>query len=262
MELIEESLIKNDKIIEKLINKSVEEGGNGHPNNRDIFNKNTKKGSTQLGQYGIIKSIFEKIDTTNKYYVEFGAKNGTTLSNTADLRIHDKWVGLLLEGKGQNNPSINLHGNTWVTKDNINEIFKKHEVPTVFDLLSIDIDSNDYWVWKALKYEPRVVLIETNPGISNEYPVTIQENHQQVSQGYFGANLHAFYDLAKSKGYELVTTLRWDAFFVKREEFSKLEIPHISKKECIDKYFHPAKFWLKLKSNKKWVHLKNNKYNI
>lgn len=257
MELIEESLIKNDKIIEKLINKSVEEGGNGHPHNRDIFNKNTKKGSTQLGQYGIIKSIFEKIDTTNKYYVEFGAKNGTTLSNTFDLRTKDNWEGLLLEGESTHNPSINLHGDTWVTKDNINTLFKKHDVPPVFDLLSIDIDSNDYWVWKALEYNPRIVIIETNPGISNKYPVTIQENQQQVSKGYFGANLHAFYDLAQSKGYELVTTLRWDAFFIIKEEFYKLGISPIGKKECIDKYFHPAKFWLKRKSNKKWVHLKN-----
>jgi len=259
MRLIEESLIKNDKIVKELINKHTQEGGNGHPNIKDIFNTNTQKGHSQLGQYGVIKSIFKKIGVTNKYYVEFGAMNGSHLSNTADLRIHEGWGGLLLEGASGSIPNINLHGNTWVTKDNINELFKTHNVPHIFDVLSIDIDSNDYWVWKALNYAPRLVVIETNPGISNEYPVTIQENEQNVGEGYFGANLHAFYDLAKSKGYELVTTLRWDAFFIKKEEFSKLGIPLISKKECILKYFHPAPFFLKVKSNKKWINLENKK---
>jgi len=259
MKLIEESLIKNDKIIKELKNKAAQEGGKRHPNTKDIFNSNTQKGHSQLGQYGVIKSIFKKLEVTNKYYVEFGAMNGTSLSNTADLRIHEGWSGLLLEGTSQSMPNINLHGNTWVTKDNINEIFKKHNVPHIFDVLSIDIDGNDYWVWEALNYAPRLVVIETNPGISNEYPVAIEENCQNTNEGYFGANLHAFYDLAKHKGYELVTTLRWDAFFVKKEEFHKLGIPLISKKECISEYFHPSPFWLNFKSNKKWIHLENKK---
>jgi hypothetical protein len=41
-------------------------------------------------------------------------------------------------------------------------------LPEDFDLLSIDVDGNDYWLWEGLRsYAPKVVIIEFNPTIPN-----------------------------------------------------------------------------------------------
>jgi len=217
---------------------------------------------SQNGEYGIIKYIFKKIGSVNNYYVDMGGGDGINLhaSNTADLRINDNWKGLLLDQTTARKcpicgtyPDINLHGGVTINKDNVNDILKKHDVPFVFDFLDLDIDGDDYWVWEALEYKPRIVLLETQPGITNKVPLTIKEgesmcHHQNHNTGvdhynYFGANLHALYDLAIKKGYEFVTTCRWNAFFIDRKEFHKLNIASIPKEVVITKYFEYNKYW-------------------
>lgn len=219
-------------------------------NYTDIFSDKKKKVYSQLGEDGIIEYIFNIIGTTNKYFVEFGGWDGIHLSNTANLRINKEWNGLLLEGNKdivnntKNAKQINLY-NEWITKDNINTIFNKYNVPTNFDLLSIDIDSDDYYVWKNLNYRPRIVIVETNPGIINDIPLVVIEGKSNIHSkcNYFGANLNAFFDLALNKKYTFLTMSQWNAFFIIDEEFYKFNIDKISKKECIEKYFIPEIYW-------------------
>ena len=54
------------------------------------------------GQDSFIQYAFNAFGTTNKYYIEFGAMDGTILSNTSFLRNAQGWNGLLLEGNHQN----------------------------------------------------------------------------------------------------------------------------------------------------------------
>jgi len=110
---------------------------------------------SQNGEDGIIEMLFRKIGTTNKYLVEFGAQdreyNGRFL-----VQIRG-WCGLIMDCEKRKDSKIKKEK---ITAENVNAIFKKYEVPENFDLLSIDIDSNDYWVWKALgNYHPRAVVI-------------------------------------------------------------------------------------------------------
>lgn len=55
----------------------------------------------------------------------------------------------------------------FVTAENIDELLGewaegKPEAPAQIDLLSIDVDGNDYWIWSAVRsVNPRVVIIET-----------------------------------------------------------------------------------------------------
>jgi hypothetical protein len=97
----------------------------------------------------------------------------------------------------------------------------KTPIPRQFDLLSIDIDGNDYHVWNAVeRYEPRVVIIEINPTASNDL-LFVQDADAGSNHG---CSLRAVVDLAKTKGYELAATTRVNAIFVIKSEFSKLGI--------------------------------------
>ena len=112
--------------------------------------------------------------------------------------------------------------NEFVTPENVNLLFKKYNVPQEFDLLSIDVDSHDYWIWKALKgYKPRVVVIEYNPAIPvteakvlNPDPKTL-ENYPES----YGAGLLALSQLGKSKGYTLIAcdSKGVNAFFIRND---------------------------------------------
>ncbi|MGI0060808.1 MAG: class I SAM-dependent methyltransferase, partial [Nitrosotalea sp.] len=111
---------------------------------------------SQNGEDGILDAIFKKIGTTNNYYVEFGVEDGSQC-NTRFLRERRDWKGLMMDGGDCNTPFIKKE---FITAENVNSLFEKYKVPDEFDLLSIDIDGNDYWVWKALDkhYRPRVMV--------------------------------------------------------------------------------------------------------
>lgn len=163
-----------------------------------------KKHFSQNGEDGAIEKIFEAIGTTNHYYVEFGTQNAHEC-NTRYL-LQQGWCGLLMDG-GFSNPRINLH-KEFITAENINHLFAKYGVPEEFDLLSIDIDSNDFYVWHAISdiYRPRVVVIEYNASLGPHEDKVVVYNAQRRwdETNYYGASILALYKLGRLKGYSLV----------------------------------------------------------
>lgn len=160
---------------------------------------------SQFGEDGVLQKIFKLIGVTNKYYVEFGAGNGHFCSNTKYFREKFGWKGLLLEGSYED-LRLNLH-KEFITAENICYLFKKYNVPREFDLISIDIDRNDFYVWKALGafYRPRVVVIEFNSAFNpTEDRVIKYDAHAYENTTYFGASILAFYKLGRKLGYSLV----------------------------------------------------------
>lgn len=180
---------------------------------------------SQNGEDGILKKIFDVIGTTNKYYVEFGTENCQEC-NTRYLREHFGWAGLLMDAR-YSDPSINLHQH-YITAENINELFKEYKVPLEFDLLSIDIDFNDFYVWQAIgsKYRPRVVIIEYNSSHppSADKVVHYKPNAWWDGTNYFGASILSYYKLAQQKGYSLVYAERngVNCFFIRNDVLSHL----------------------------------------
>ena len=172
------------------------------------------------GEDGAIDRLFDVIGTTSRYFVEFGAKDGFEKSNTANLRVHEGWHGLLMDAAAQ--PDHPLVKHEFITAENVNDVFARHGVPHSFDLLSLDIDGNDYWVWKALTYRPRIVVIEYNIFFALDVSKTITYDPKHVwdKSSYHGASLAALRKLGDTKGYELVHTDSWapNAFFVLRSE--------------------------------------------
>lgn len=185
----------------------------------DNLNQFERRITSQNWEDGIIHAIFTVIGTTNKYYVEFGAEDGTEC-NTRYLREHSGWSGLLMDG-GYENPAIGLR-REFITAENIESTFAKYRVPKHFDLLSIDIDGNDYWVWNAIThYDPRVVVIEYNACLPYAPARTIPYNtaFQWDKTDYYGASLSAFVSLGIRKGYTLIATdsRGVNAFFIKQD---------------------------------------------
>jgi hypothetical protein len=176
---------------------------------------------SQSGADGVLLRIFECIGASNRYFVEFGAKDGCVESNTAHLRIDHGWTGLLMEGDAER--AREPVRNEFVTAENVNALFAKHRVPTEFDLLSIDVDGNDYWIWKAIDgYRPRVVEIEYNiffgPSVRKTIPYSADFRWDKTS--YHGASLAALQELGREKGYTLVYAESYapNAFFVRNDE--------------------------------------------
>ena len=178
---------------------------------------------SQAGQDGVIESIFKAIGTTNKYFVEFGAGDGLHLSNTANLRLHHYWEGLLMD----EDPCARLGfpvvavKKEKVTAENVQNLFKKYKVPRSFDFLSIDIDGMDFWVWRAIiMYWPRVVSIEFNSKFRWDESFTVHYDPDRIWDGtdYYGASLAALHKLGRMKGYRLVHIVEnLDAFFVRTD---------------------------------------------
>jgi hypothetical protein len=162
----------------------------------------------------VLKSIFDIIGAESNFAVEFGAGNGYDLSNIRYF-LEQGWSGLQIEGIVSADSNVKQE---FITKENINDLFKKYKVPTNVDLVSIDIDGNDYWVWKELNYEPNVVLIEYNSNfaVGEKYALKYDANH--IFEGYYSASISAFIDLAIQKGYYLCREVNFcNLIFVKNK---------------------------------------------
>lgn len=135
---------------------------------------------SQFGEDGIIEKIFEIIGTTSKLCIEFGANDGFSCSNTALLWQQKGWRAVLIETDSQLFAKClnNTHGynclciNTHVGHDEHNSlefILSKHNIQQPIDLLSIDIDGNDYYIFEKLTLKPRLIICEFNPTIPIEH---------------------------------------------------------------------------------------------
>lgn len=167
----------------------------------------------------MLEAIFGMIGTTNRFGVEFGVEDGIECNMRALLK-HHKWKGLLMDGSNES-PERFL-SKEFITAENIESLFQKYNVPEEFDLLSIDIDGNDYWVWKAIEhFRPRVVIMEYNAHIPPSEAKTIPYNasFQWDKTQYYGVSLKALEKLGREKGYTLIATDPHgvNSFFVRDE---------------------------------------------
>jgi hypothetical protein len=188
---------------------------------------------SQSGEDGIIEKILEVLPENDKWCVEFGAWDGLYLTNTRYLIEFKGFSSVLIESN--ENKFRNLRRN-YAERDNVYTInrrvgFKEDDnldhllgdtpVPMDFDLLSIDIDGNDYHVWKAVsKYRPKVVVIEFNQTIPTHIRF-VQPPDASVNQG---SSLLSIAELGKEKGYELISVLPFNALFVKKEYYPLFDL--------------------------------------
>lgn len=179
---------------------------------------------SQNGEDGIIAWILSIIGAETRTFVEFGIGDGSEC-NTANLALTFGWRGLLMEadpelcararrfyaGRATSRSRTPTIVAAEVGPDTIDDLLAANAMSGEIDVLSVDIDGNDYWVWKSLTATvPRLVVIEYNATFGPERSVTVPYKHgfdryrEHMSGFYHGASLAALTKLARSKGYALV----------------------------------------------------------
>ncbi len=209
---------------------------------------------SQNGEDGILLYLFTLLGTTNKKFLEICAGDGQQC-NTANLVINHGWKGLMLDGKEENIKSGRAfyakHPDTliwppkfvhsWITRDNINDLVMLNGMSGDIDLLSIDLDGNDYWIFEALDVvNPRIIVTEYQAAFGADSAITqryIEDfritDSARAGMPRVGASLPALAKLAKKKGYRLVGCERlcFNAFFV-REDIGQDVFPEVELSTC------------------------------
>jgi hypothetical protein len=184
---------------------------------------------SQNGEDGIIAEITRRLGIDTGYFVEFGIETAAE-GNCVFLANVLGWRGLFIEGepamfaelsaKYRFNPNVTT-ANAIVSPENIDEVFRAQRVPDDFDILAIDVDGNDYWIWQGVRTcHPKVVVIEYNAGLDPSKALVQPYSHKGWDgTEYFGASLGAMCSLAAGKGYRLVYTelTGVNAFFVRSD---------------------------------------------
>jgi hypothetical protein len=196
---------------------------------------------SQWGEDGVIEWLVDKLKGVPETFIEFGVENYGE-ANTRFLMCHRNWRGLVFDRSRANVESIKADGIYWrhdllaraafITAENINQLIVEAGFQGDIGLLSIDVDGNDYWIWKAIDAAtPHILIMEYNAVFGDLLPLTIPyaasfRLHAAHKSGlYFGASIRALCELAHDKGYTFIGTGRsgCNAFFVRNDRASALQ---------------------------------------
>lgn len=183
---------------------------------------------SQFGEDGVLLAALELLPQRDHCCVEFGAWDGLHLSNTANLIRNHGYRGVLIEGDAAKVEELSRNHTGfpgvsclcrmvgWGPEDGLDAILAGSGLPADFDLLSIDIDGNDWHVWKALQnFRPKMVIVEFNQTI----PTEVDYCQPRDPRLNIGSSIQALVRLGGEKGYQLVSVLRNNLLFVRTEYY-------------------------------------------
>lgn len=188
---------------------------------------------SQWGEDGIINWLCAHVPVPNSRFVEFGVETFRE-ANCRFLMHNRNWKGLVIDGGEANMRSLRQQAFFWmhdltalasfVTAENIDSLLVGAGFGGSLGILSIDVDGNDYWIWRAIKaVDPAIVICEVNPilgdtrAITVEYKPAFTRFEKHYSGLCFGASIRALQHCARQKGYSFLGTNAngINAFFVR-----------------------------------------------
>lgn len=193
---------------------------------------------SQTGEDGMCDKLFQYLGITKVTYCEIGAGDGRTISNTRIFYDRGGY-GAMIEGdleefhKLRENRKGDYLVNEYIDCEENNTLdywLGASALPTDFDLLSLDIDGNDLWVWDSLEvYKPKAVLVEYNYTLKDSLTIAYDPRHRFQRDNYYGATAAALHKLGTSKGYSLVGfTPRGNLLFLRNELTDGIRIVDLS----------------------------------
>jgi len=223
---------------------------------------------SQFEEDGIILYILSIIGMKTKKVVEICCGDGSECMAT-NLILNHGYDGFLFDGDSENIKRANdfFTGkkdclltppklkHAWITKDNINHLLSEINVSGEVDLLSLDIDGNDYYIWEAIsEINPRLCVFETHNVIPGDLSLTIPYSDQfncwdkvGFEQDFRSVSLLAMNKLSQNKGYRLIGGHRhgFNVFFL-RNDINIEQFPEVSIKEIHDN------LWTKKSQEERW----------
>jgi hypothetical protein len=210
---------------------------------------------SQSDEDGILHEILHRIGDGGRRFVEIGAGDGFE-NNTLFLLIQG-WRGVWIEGSSRKVASAKKHHEAEIaegrlqvvqqysTAANIDETIKRFSSGEL-DVLSVDIDGNDYYVLGAIRaVAPRVIVAEYNAKFPPDVRWIMEHNeaHRWDSTDYFGASLKALEILLLERGYLLVgcNLLGTNAFFVRKD---LVRDPPFCAPFSAENHYEPARYFL------------------
>lgn len=200
---------------------------------RSIINKFEKRFFSQQGEDGILEYVLDVLGIEAGSFLEFGFS--VNQCNCLNLMLNKNFDGVFIDA---NSKSVNLFNkaselrkfksraiNSFLNKDTLFKLVNEN-IKDPIDVLSIDVDGNDYWFWKVLdNLSPAVVVIEHNASLGPNKSITVPYDPEfdrikkHYSGLYAGASLTAMQKLGNQKGYALVGCDSWgvNAFFVRKD---------------------------------------------
>ena len=194
---------------------------------------------SEWGDDGIIQWLINNLEISCDTFIEFGVQNYRQ-SNTRFLMINDNWTGFVMDGQNQNVEEIRNSEyfyryelearSVFIDRDNINKLIASQQFNPEVGLLHIDLDGNDYWIWKEIdSISPVIVIIEYNSVLGIDRAITIpykksfRRTKAHYSNLYFGSSLKALYHLANQKGYAFIgcNSAGNNAFFIRKDKLNE-----------------------------------------
>lgn len=185
---------------------------------------------SQNGEDGILAEVFARIGPKDQSFIEIGASDGA--ENCTRALVEAGWRGVWVEADPAKvvaarrligaRPVVVVE--SFIDRESIHAVLDEAGVSSTPDLLVIDIDGNDYWVWEevASRYRPRVVVIEYNAtmGPRRRWVMPYNAAHRWDETNWHGASLAALTALGSRLGYTLIgcDSQGVNAFFVVSSE--------------------------------------------
>jgi hypothetical protein len=193
---------------------------------------------SQWGDDGIIQWFINNLELPSQTFVEFGVGDYRE-SNTRFLMMNNNWSGLVMDGSKSNVEQIINSEYFWkhtllanavfIDVNNINNLLSESKLGQEIGILHIDLDGNDYWIWKAInEVSPTLVILEYNSVFGIDRAITVPYNSDfnrtkmHYSNLYFGASLRALYQLSTTKGYSFIgcNSAGNNAYFVRNDKLN------------------------------------------
>jgi hypothetical protein len=217
------------------------------------------------GEAGILAQVLSRLPDANKWVIEFGACDGLQFSNSAHLIAEEGYSAVLIEPDADQFSKLveNMRPYPRVTclqefvgiegDLRLDAILQRTEVPPTPDLMIVDVDNNDYHIFKAIEfYRPKVLMIEINSMLLPDQEKIADFNAPFVF-GKHGSSILSMTKLAEDKGFRLICNVSCNAIYVQEKYYGLFFSQPLTPADFYTfEGIYGKRFWRELSLSQKW----------